>query len=142
VEAAWRETLSWYIVAATDRAVPPSLERTMAKTIYVAAFARETGESAGLLRQMTPPPLEVAEVRPDAAGFLKLTEVGVRQAFAQDVSEAVKAVLFAAQAPTAATAALGGVVTEPAWRTNPGWYPLAGEDRAIQPDCRGPCPDA
>jgi hypothetical protein len=45
-----------------------------------------------------------SEVRPDAAGFLKLTEAGVKTDFAQDLSPAEKNVLFAAQAPTAAAA--------------------------------------
>jgi len=31
--AAWRSKPSWYIVAAEDRAIPPTLEATMAKTI-------------------------------------------------------------------------------------------------------------
>ncbi len=31
--AAWRSKSSWYIVAAEDRAIPPALEATMAKTI-------------------------------------------------------------------------------------------------------------
>jgi pimeloyl-ACP methyl ester carboxylesterase len=32
--AAWRKKPSWYIVAANDRAIPPALEATMAKTIH------------------------------------------------------------------------------------------------------------
>jgi pimeloyl-ACP methyl ester carboxylesterase len=30
---AWKTKPSWYLVATNDRAIPPSLERTMAKTI-------------------------------------------------------------------------------------------------------------
>jgi pimeloyl-ACP methyl ester carboxylesterase len=32
--AAWRSKPSWYIVAGNDRAIPPALEATMAKTIH------------------------------------------------------------------------------------------------------------
>jgi len=55
-----------------------------------------------------------AEVRPDAQGFLKLTEAGMREAFAQDLDESEKSILTAVQAPTAA-AALGGAVSAVAW---------------------------
>jgi len=39
-----------------------------------------------------------AEARPDAHGFLKITEAGVKNDFAQDLSPTEKDVLFAAQA--------------------------------------------
>jgi pimeloyl-ACP methyl ester carboxylesterase len=73
-----------------------------------------------------------SQVRPDAAGFLKLTEAGVKNDFAQDLSPAEKDVLFAAQAPTAA-AALGANVSAAAWKTKPSWYLVATNDRAIPP---------
>jgi pimeloyl-ACP methyl ester carboxylesterase len=73
-----------------------------------------------------------AEVRPDAAGFLKLTEAGVKNDFAQDLSPAEKNVLFAAQAPTAG-AVFGANVSAAAWKTKPSWYLVATNDRAIPP---------
>jgi hypothetical protein len=55
-----------------------------------------------------------AEARPDAHGFLKITEAGVKNDFAQDLSPTEKDVLFAAQAATAASA-FGGNVSAAAW---------------------------
>jgi pimeloyl-ACP methyl ester carboxylesterase len=101
--------------------------------VYVAAFAPDAGESAGSVGQAFPPPPMAAELRPDAAGFLKLTEVGIRENFAQDLTATEKNVLYAAQAPTA-IAALGGVISRPAWLIKPSWYLVATSDRAIQPE--------
>jgi pimeloyl-ACP methyl ester carboxylesterase len=100
--------------------------------VYVAAFAPDAGESAASLGRTVEPPPMASEVRPDAEGFLSLTEIGVRAHFAQDLSEPEKTVLFAAQAPTA-VASLTGLVSEPAWRSRPSWYLLATEDHAISP---------
>ncbi len=100
--------------------------------VYIAAFAPDAAESAASLGQTVEPPPMAAELRPDASGFLKLTEAGIREDFAQDLSEEEKTVLFAAQAPTN-VASLGGLVSEPAWRSRPSWYLVAGEDRAIPP---------
>src|SRR4029077_14429978 len=45
--------------------------------VYIAAFAPDVGQSAGSLGASVEPAPMGAEVRPDAQGFLKLTEVGV-----------------------------------------------------------------
>jgi len=100
--------------------------------VYVAAFAPDADESAVSLGETVEPPPMSAEVRPDAEGFLKLTEIGVREHFAQDLSDVEKTVLFAAQAPTA-IASLAGTICEPAWQSRPSWYLLATEDHAIAP---------
>jgi len=73
-----------------------------------------------------------AEVRPDAEGYLKLTRSGVSNAFAQDLSDTEKLVLYSAQSPTAG-AALGGTISSPAWRGKTCRYLVASNDRAIQP---------
>ena len=104
----------------------------VAGLVYIAAFAPDVGQSAGSLGASAEPAPMGLEVRPDAAGFLKLTEAGVKNDFAQDLSPAEKNLLFAAQAPTAA-AALGENVSTAAWKTKPSWYLVATNDRAIQP---------
>ncbi len=104
----------------------------VAGLVYIAAFAPDVGQSAGSLGASAEPAPIGLEVRPDAAGFLKLTEAGVKNDFAQDLSPAEKNLLFAAQAPTAA-AALGENVSTAAWKTKPSWYLVATNDRAIQP---------
>lgn len=94
---------------------------------YIAAFAPDTGESAGSLAATAPAPMG-AGVRPDKNGFLSLTETGVKENFAHDLSA-----LYAVQAPTAA-AALAGKIQKPAWKERSSWYLVASGDRAIQPD--------
>jgi pimeloyl-ACP methyl ester carboxylesterase len=104
----------------------------VADLVYIAAFAPDVGQSVDSLGAGAKPAPMGSEVRPDAAGFLKLTEAGVKTDFAQDLSPAEKNVLFAAQAPTAA-AAFGENVSAAAWKTKPSWYLVATNDRAIQP---------
>src|ERR1700690_4303924 len=49
--------------------------------IYIAAFAPDAGESAVALLKSVPPSPVGAELRPDASGFLKLTEKGISDDF-------------------------------------------------------------
>src|SRR5258708_25011561 len=69
--------------------------------VYIAAFAPDAGESAGSLGAGVEPAPLGAEVRPDAEGYLKLTQSGVSNAFAQDLSDTQKLLLYSTQAPTA-----------------------------------------
>jgi pimeloyl-ACP methyl ester carboxylesterase len=101
--------------------------------VYVAAFAPDAGESAGSLGASAAPSPLGTELRPDQEGFLRITEAGVRESFAQDLSASEKDVVFAVQSPTAG-AALGGNITKPAWKSKPSWYLVATADRAIQPN--------
>src|SRR5580704_1860549 len=104
----------------------------VAGLVYIAAFAPDAGQSVGSLAASGEPAPMGAEVRPDAQGYLKLTEAGVKDNFAQDLSPTDKDVLFAAQAPTAA-GVFGENVSAAAWKTKPSWYLVAKQDRAIQP---------
>src|SRR3984893_1431753 len=72
-------------------------------------------------------------VRPDKEGYLKLTSAGIKENFAQDLTEVEKNVLLATQAPTSG-ASLGGNVTAAAWKSKPSSYLVATRDRAIQPE--------
>jgi pimeloyl-ACP methyl ester carboxylesterase len=100
--------------------------------VYIAAFAPDVGQSAGSLGASVEPARLGAEIRPDHDGFLKLTESGVKNDFAQDLTPTEKSVLFAVQGPTAGPA-LGGNVSVAAWKDKPSWYLVATADRAIQP---------
>lgn len=102
----------------------------VARLVYIDAFAPDAGESAGsLFAHFESAPLG-AEIRPDAEGFLKLTRDGVFSLFAQDLDEDEKAVVLATQGPINA-AALGGTLTEAAWRSRPAFYLVGDEDQAI-----------
>ena len=102
----------------------------VARLVYIDAFAPDAGESAGsLFAQFESAPLG-GEIRPDAEGFLKLTRDGVFKLFAQDLGDDEQAVLLATQGPINA-AALGGTLTQAAWKTKPTFYLIGDEDQAI-----------
>ncbi len=101
--------------------------------VYIAAFAPAANESASSLGETADPTPMSLELRPDASNFLRLTETGLREHFAQDLSDEEKTVLFATQGPTA-IASLTGTVSKPAWAAKPSWSLVASDDHAIQPE--------
>ena len=70
------------------------------------------------------------ELRPDASGFLKLTEKGISEDFAEELPAAEKQILFATQIPTSVNA-LGVPVSQAAWKTKPSWFLVTTKDRVI-----------
>jgi pimeloyl-ACP methyl ester carboxylesterase len=104
----------------------------VARLVYVAAFAPDTGESAGSLSKPYGPTPGVGELRPIADGFLVLTPKGVLEDFAPDLSLPEKTLLIATQAPTQG-GVLGTPISSAAWRTKPSWFVIASNDRMIAP---------
>ena len=100
------------------------------RLVYIDAFAPDAGESAGTLFAQFESATLNAELRPDAEGFLKLTREGVFKLFAQDLDDGEKAQLFATQGPING-GALGGALTEAAWRSRPTFYLIGDQDQAI-----------
>ncbi|MGA2413293.1 MAG: alpha/beta hydrolase [Candidatus Sulfotelmatobacter sp.] len=98
--------------------------------VYIAAFAPDTGESSVTLLKTVPDSPAGAELRPDAAGFLKLTEKGINEDFAEELSAPEKKILFATQIPTSVTA-LGAPVSQAAWKTKPSWFLVTTKDRVV-----------
>ncbi|WP_206240064.1 alpha/beta fold hydrolase [Novosphingobium terrae] len=102
----------------------------VARLVYIDAFAPDAGESAAsLFSEFQSAPLG-AEIRPDAEGFLKLTAEGVTNLFAQDLEAPEQEVLYATQGPING-AAMGGTLTEAAWKTRPTFYLVGTLDQAI-----------
>jgi pimeloyl-ACP methyl ester carboxylesterase len=101
--------------------------------VYVAAFAPSIGQSTNDLGKGGPPPPGAAQIRPDADGFLSLTEEGVAKDFAQDLPASQAKIMAATQGPTAAKA-FDEKVVQAAWMTKPSWYIVAEKDRMIPPD--------
>ena len=100
------------------------------RLVYIDAFAPDAGESAGsLFAQFEAAPLN-DEIRPDAEGFLSLTPKGIATLFAQDLDPIEQAVVHATQGPVNG-AALGGTLTQAAWRTRPTFYLIGDADLAI-----------
>jgi pimeloyl-ACP methyl ester carboxylesterase len=100
--------------------------------VYVAAFAPDSGESAGSLGKPYGATPGVLELRPLADGFLVLTPKGIQEDFGPDLSTAERSLLLATQTPTQG-GALGTPVTTAAWRTKPSWFVIAASDRMISP---------
>ena len=104
----------------------------VAGLLFIAAYAPDHGESALSLALANPTPVG-DELRADAADmFFKLSEKGIFEDFAQDLSEIEKLNLFVTQGPTGA-AALNAPISDPAWKNKPSWFIVAAQDRIISP---------
>ena len=104
----------------------------VASLVYIAAFAPDKGETpSGLAQPYGATPI-FSEVRPIEDGFLLLTEKGVRQDFAQDVTYDEQTLVLATQGATNG-AVFGTTISQAAWHTKPSWFVIAEDDRAISP---------
>jgi pimeloyl-ACP methyl ester carboxylesterase len=99
---------------------------------YIAAFAPDKGESVNSLIKDPPPDAPVPPILPPNDGYLFLDRSKFHASFAGDV-DAEKATFMADSQVPWGLEALGGQITEPAWKTKPSWYLLATEDRMIPP---------
>jgi pimeloyl-ACP methyl ester carboxylesterase len=104
----------------------------VAALVYIAAFAPDKGESVNTLIADPPPGAPVPPILPPREGFLFLDREKFHASFAGDVSADLAAFMADSQVPWGVNA-LGGAVTEPAWRVKPSWYLLTTEDRMIPP---------
>src|SRR4029077_14445163 len=66
-------------------------------------------------------------------GFLLLSQKGIEDDFAQDLTPAEKARLVAAQ-PKTSGAIFEAKPTAAAWRVKPAWYVVSSNDRMIDPE--------
>ncbi len=108
--------------------------------VYVAAFVPDSGESlADIAAQypdsdlgpaLRPRPYPMAD---GTTGIdLYIDPTAFRDVFARDVSRATAATMAVAQRPLSLTA-FTEPSGEPAWKSIPSWYLVAGNDRAIDP---------
>jgi pimeloyl-ACP methyl ester carboxylesterase len=104
----------------------------VAGLVYVAAFAPDDGESVNSLLAGTPPDAPVPPIVPVSDTNLALDRAQFAEAFAADVDAADAAFLADSQPPWG-VAALGGEISDAAWKQKPSWYVLATEDRMIPP---------
>ena len=100
--------------------------------VYVAAFAPDQGESAASMGKPYGPTPGVGELKPLEDGFLVLSDKGIREDFAPDLTEQEQLTLAATQTPTQG-AALGGTISTAAWHSKPSWFVIALNDRMISP---------
>src|SRR5215204_4998139 len=104
----------------------------VAGLVYIAAFVPDQGESVETLIADPPPDAPVPPILPPQDGFLYLDKEKFHDSFAADVSDEEAAFMADSQVPWGVDA-LGGTISEPAWRTKPSWYLVATEDRMIPP---------
>jgi pimeloyl-ACP methyl ester carboxylesterase len=100
--------------------------------VYIAAFAPDAGESVNTLIANPPPGAPVPPILPPRDGFLFLDREKFHASFAGDLGDEQAAFMADSQVPWSVVA-LGGTITEPAWRSKPSWYLVATEDRMIPP---------
>jgi pimeloyl-ACP methyl ester carboxylesterase len=104
----------------------------VAALVYIAAFVPDEGESVSTLIADPPPGAPVPPILPPEDGFLLLDREKFPASFAGDLPAEQAAFMADSQVPWG-TDALGGSITEPAWREKPSWYLVATEDRMIPP---------
>ncbi len=104
----------------------------VAALVYIAAFAPDKGESVNTLIADPPPDAPVPPILPPQDGFLFLDRDKFQDSFAADVSDEDAAFMADSQVPWGVDA-LGGTISEPAWKSKPSWYLITTEDRMIPP---------
>src|ERR1017187_754270 len=100
--------------------------------VFVAAYAPEEGQPGLSLAQANPTPI-VKQIVGDAFGFLKLTQTGIFQDFAPELSDLEKNILLATQIPTSQNSLAAPLPVAPAWKTKPNWFIVASHDMVISP---------
>jgi len=107
----------------------------VAGLVYVAAFALDKGESVSSLIKDPPPGAPAPPILPPVDGFLLLDRAKFPASFAADVSPEKAEFMADSQVPWGVNA-VGGTITEAAWKAKRTWYLLTTEDRMLPPDAQ------
>ena len=100
--------------------------------VYIAAFAPDKGESVSSLIKDPPPGAPVPPIVGPEDGYLSLDKARFAASFAADVDADSAAFMADSQVPWGVEA-LGGAISEPAWKSKPSWYLVATDDKMIPP---------
>src|SRR5206468_4684811 len=103
--------------------------------VYITAFAPDAGESVATLIKDPPPGAPVPPILAPVDGFLFLDREKFADSFAADLPADEAAFMADSQVPWGVEA-LGGAISEPAWRKKPSWYLVSTEDKMIPPDAQ------
>jgi pimeloyl-ACP methyl ester carboxylesterase len=107
-------------------------DESVVALVYIAAFAPDAGESVSTILANLPPGGPVPPILPPQDGFLYLDRDKFAAAFAADLPDELARFMADSQLPWGVDA-LGGQVSQPAWRTKPSWYLVATDDHMIPP---------
>jgi pimeloyl-ACP methyl ester carboxylesterase len=105
------------------------------RLVYICAFAPDKGESVNTLIADSPPGAPVPPILPPQGGYLLLDRAKFAASFAGDLPAEKAAFMADSQVPWGVEA-LGGTISEPAWKTKPSWYLLTTGDRMIPLDAQ------
>ena len=111
------------------------LHEAVAALVYIAAFAPDKDESVNTLIAGFPPDGPQPPILPPRDGFLFLGPGQFHASFAGDLAAADAAFMADSQVPWGVDA-LGGTISEAAWRTKPSWYLHVTDDRMIPPSAQ------
>jgi pimeloyl-ACP methyl ester carboxylesterase len=103
--------------------------------VYIAAFAPDKGESVNTLIAGFPAGGPQPPILPPQDGFLFLDREKFGASFAGDLPAGQAAFMADSQVPWGVNA-LGGTISEAAWRIKPSWYLVAGDDHMIPPSAQ------
>src|SRR5580698_6551362 len=103
--------------------------------VYIAAFAPDKGESVNTLIAGFPSDGPQPPILPPRDGFLFLDREKFPASFAGDLPAGQAAFMADSQVPWGVNA-LGGTITEAAWRIKPSWYLVTADDRMIPPSAQ------
>ena len=106
--------------------------QNVAGLAYITAFAPDQGESVGTLIAGFPQDEPQPPILPPRDGFLLLDRDKFPASFAGDLDLTQAAFMADSQVPWGIDA-VGGTVTDPAWRHKPACYLVAMDDRMISP---------
>ena len=111
----------------------PGNDSRVVGLVYVAAFAPDTGQSAlSLLSSLnSPPPIANYLVFDPAMTSVWISDQGIANAFAQDLSPFEQSQLAAVQGITAVGDLLATPTVTPAWKSKPSWFVISGHDDVI-----------
>jgi pimeloyl-ACP methyl ester carboxylesterase len=100
--------------------------------VYIAALTPEQGETVGDVFYRGTPHPKAPKLAPDRNGLIWMPDDSFADAFAQNASADMIAVLTATQRPIAVPC-IQEPASEATWKTKPSWFLIAEEDRMINP---------